>query len=353
MSTSSDSENKHAKIFVGGISIHTTNDTFQSVFSEFGEILDSIILRDSETNRSRGFGFVTFTDPHSVELVLEKRPINIDGRDVDVKRAIPKDSNNPQAHAKTEKVFIGGLPNDITREELTQYFESYGPIVDVELIYKEGMFKGYGFITFKDCDTADKVIVDGEFNLRDNHKTCRVSKAGTRGARQPGGYQMPPYGAPAYSGQQSYNWGGSDFNGYPGPKGGYYAPSYGAPSGAPYSPYAAQPYGGSYGGSYGSGYGPTGGPTGGYDTKGYSQPQQSSHGAPASNYGTGGGGGGGGGGDYTYGYGHGHGGTGSGYSGGGGGGGGGGGAPHHMSYKGEGARGGAGGRGGRSRYKPY
>ena len=331
MSTS-DGENKHAKIFVGGISIHTTNETFKKTFEAFGEILDSIILRDQDTNRSRGFGFVTFTDSSSVEQVLEARPINIDGRDVDVKRAIPKDSNNPQAHAKTEKVFIGGLPNDITREELTNYFESYGPIVDVELIYKDGTFKGYGFITFKDCDTADKVIVDGEFNLRENSKTCRVSKAGTRGNRQQsGGYQAPPFSGPTYGAPQGQYWGGgSDFNGYQGPKGGYYGSggSYGAPSGGPYAGYG-QAYGG-----YNASYTPTGGPTSGYEAKGYSPPQQSPHGAPASSY-TGGA-------DYMYGYGHGAG--GSGYSGG---------APHQMSHKGDGSRGSSSGRGGRARYKPY
>ena len=328
MSTSDNSESKHSKVFVGGISIHTTDENFKYVFSEYGEIIDSIILRDPETNRSRGFGFVTFSDSQSVQQVLDSRPINIDGRDVDVKRAIPKESNNPQAHSKTEKVFIGGLPNDITKEELTEYFESYGPILEVELIYKEGVFKGYGFITFKDCDTADKVIVDGEFSLRENSKMCRVSKAGSRGGRQQsGGYQqMGPYSGPGYGAYQGAQWGGTEFNGYQGAKGGYFGPGsgYAAPSGA-YSGYAP-----AYGG-YGGSYAPTGAPSGSYDTKGYSQPQQTAYGAPASNFGASGGS------EYMYGYGHSSG--GSGYSGGGG--------PHQT-----GARGGS-SRGGRSRYKPY
>ena len=32
-------------------------------FEQFGAVLDSVVMFDRETQRSRGFGFITFVDP--------------------------------------------------------------------------------------------------------------------------------------------------------------------------------------------------------------------------------------------------------------------------------------------------
>ncbi|KAI6657977.1 hypothetical protein LOD99_15694 [Oopsacas minuta] len=373
-----ESDNKHAKVFVGGISIHTTDLGFKEAFKPYGEITDSIILRDPETNRSRGFGFITFKLSDSVDTVLSGRPIVIDEREVDVKRAIPKEANNPQAHARTKKVFIGGLPNDITKEELTDFFRLKGPIDEIELVYKEGLFKGFGFITFEDCDTADKVIVDGEYDLRSNKRLCRVSKASTRGRQQQqyNNYQqMGGYGPPNFGGHQSHPAGsyyggdggegdayyGSDFNGgfhghksgympmsrgaYQGPSSGYSGSGGGGYSGSGGGGYSGSG-GGGYSGSGGGGYSSSGGgghsgmlQSPGYEARGFAQhQQQGGYSQGPSQYS-----------EYMYG--------GGGHSGGGGGAGSGfpgGSSSQYMSYKGDSMRGsGSGGRGGRSRYKPY
>ena len=353
---SDSAENKHSKVFVGGISIHTTDEGFKQAFQEFGEIIDSIILRDPESNRSRGFGFVTFANTLSVDKVLNARPISIDDREVDVKRAIPKEANNPQAHARTNKVFIGGLPNDISKEELKDFFSDKGEISGVELIYKEGVFKGFGFITFANCDTADKVIVDGEYDIRRNKRFCRVSKAGNRGKQmQPYGYtggMSGGYPAGNFAGQQagSAYYGGGEDNFYAEYDGGFSAQkSYMGPSsGGGYPTHSSSGYMGHGSmGSYGSGYrgGHGGGYTGGpppasYETR-YNQQQHTPYSPGPTSYSS----------DYSYGYGGGHGaGTGvgdtsSGYTGG------------SNPYKGDGSMRGTGGtgggRGGRTRYKPY
>ena len=346
---SDSTENIHSKLFVGGISIHTTNEGFKEAFDQFGDITDSIILRDPDSNRSRGFGFVTFANTSAVDDVLNSRPITIDDREVDVKRAIPKEANNPQAHARTNKVFIGGLPNDISKEELEAFFSEKGEISAVELIYKEGVFRGFGFITFSDCDTADKVIVDGEYDIRRNKRFCRVSKAGNSGRQMPYGSRGGMgggYPAGNYGGQQSQSgsgfFGGDDNSFYPEYEGGYSAqkagymgpPSSGGYSGHSGSGYMAHGNMGGYGGGHGGGY--TGGPpSASYDSK-YTIP------IPFNS-------------EYSYGYGGGHGAgtgagsTGSGYTGGSG-------SSYSGPYKGDGGmRGtsGGGGRGGRSRYRPY
>jgi cold-inducible RNA-binding protein len=49
-----------SKLYVGNLSWNTTDETLRSTFGEFGEVTDSIIMKDRETGRARGFGFVTF-----------------------------------------------------------------------------------------------------------------------------------------------------------------------------------------------------------------------------------------------------------------------------------------------------
>ncbi|KAB8275602.1 hypothetical protein BDV30DRAFT_207692 [Aspergillus minisclerotigenes] len=50
-----------AKVYVGNLSWSTNDDSLRHTFSAFGEVLDAIVMKDRETGRSRGFGFVTFS----------------------------------------------------------------------------------------------------------------------------------------------------------------------------------------------------------------------------------------------------------------------------------------------------
>jgi len=68
------------KIFVGGLSISTTAEMMRLFFSQFGEVADAVVMRDPVSNRSRGFGFVTYAEPESVEKVQRARPHIIDSK---------------------------------------------------------------------------------------------------------------------------------------------------------------------------------------------------------------------------------------------------------------------------------
>ncbi|XP_022848849.1 heterogeneous nuclear ribonucleoprotein 1-like [Olea europaea var. sylvestris] len=86
------------KIFVGGLSANLTEEEFRSYFETFGMITDVVIMQDSVTHRPRGFGFITFDLEDSVEDVMKKNFYELNGKLVEVKRAVPKDgisgSNN-------------------------------------------------------------------------------------------------------------------------------------------------------------------------------------------------------------------------------------------------------------------
>jgi RNA recognition motif-containing protein len=58
-----DSEGR--KIFVGGIPFGVDKEGIREDFGQYGEIEDVYLPTDRETNKLRGFGFVTFRDPHA------------------------------------------------------------------------------------------------------------------------------------------------------------------------------------------------------------------------------------------------------------------------------------------------
>ncbi|CAF3628543.1 unnamed protein product [Fusarium graminearum] len=60
-----------SKLYVGNLSWNTTDETLRQTFSEFGEVTDSIIMRDRDTGRARGFGFVTFSTEEQATAAVD------------------------------------------------------------------------------------------------------------------------------------------------------------------------------------------------------------------------------------------------------------------------------------------
>ena len=58
------------KLFVGGLPHGVTEEEFKQYFSQYGFIDDSIVMHDKSSGKPRGFGFVTFKDESSIDLVL-------------------------------------------------------------------------------------------------------------------------------------------------------------------------------------------------------------------------------------------------------------------------------------------
>ncbi|KAL1657311.1 hypothetical protein SLS61_000357 [Didymella pomorum] len=77
-----------SKLFVGGLAWHTDDQTLRQKFEEFGQVEEAVVVKDRDTGRSRGFGFVRFsTDAEADTAMQNMNNVEFDGRTVRVDKA--------------------------------------------------------------------------------------------------------------------------------------------------------------------------------------------------------------------------------------------------------------------------
>ncbi|KAJ0954262.1 putative RNA recognition motif domain, nucleotide-binding alpha-beta plait domain superfamily [Helianthus annuus] len=184
----SDSGNMRTKkIFVGGLPATLSEEGFRQYFEAYGNVTDVVVMYDQQTNRPRGFGFISFDSEEAVDRVLHKTFHDLNGKQVEVKRALPKDANPGGGGGRSMGGGGGG-----------------------------GGYQGYG-------------ASGGNSSYEGRMDSNRYMQSQTAG----GGF--PPYGNTGY-GTPGYGYGpgnnGMGYNSYGGYGGGN--PGYGGPAGAPY-----------------------------------------------------------------------------------------------------------------------
>jgi RNA recognition motif-containing protein len=73
--------NMNNRLYVGNLAFHTTEDTLQQTFSNFGTVLEAKLVIDRETGRSRGFAFVSMsTEEEANGAIQQMNGADLDGR---------------------------------------------------------------------------------------------------------------------------------------------------------------------------------------------------------------------------------------------------------------------------------
>ncbi|KAL5581715.1 hypothetical protein UlMin_014157 [Ulmus minor] len=180
-------QSDNGKLFIGGISWDTNEERLKEYFGAYGEVIEAVIMKDRNTGRARGFGFVVFADPSVADRVIKEKH-NIDGRTVEAKKAVPRDEQNTLSRTsgsiqgspgpgRTRKIFVGGLASSVTESDFKNYFEQFGTITDVVVMYDHNTQRprGFGFITYDSEEAVDKVLLNTFHEL--NGKKVEVKRA--------------------------------------------------------------------------------------------------------------------------------------------------------------------------------
>jgi len=154
----------------------------KEVFSQFGQILDVFIPRDS-IGEPRGFAFVTCAEADVDAVRNGANGVEFMGRSLSVN--LPLAPGEKTEKKKTErprrrKLYVGNLAFFTNEETLTEVFEEFGQVYDCYIPQdsERGGSRGFGFITMEDdaaieaidaldgCELDGRIIAVNEAQLR-------------------------------------------------------------------------------------------------------------------------------------------------------------------------------------------
>ncbi|XP_068653168.1 uncharacterized protein [Aristolochia californica] len=149
--------------------------------------------------------------------------------------------NSPFGDTTYTKVFVGGLAWETQSETMRRYFEQFGEILEAVVICDKntGRSKGYGFVTFRDPESARRACADPSPVIDGRRANCNLASLGRPRPAPPYGRLRP--GAPFFGAVQSGSRGA-----YVGSPSYHQSVSYGYQQGFTYSPYGYTAYGPEY-----------------------------------------------------------------------------------------------------------
>eukprot|EP01138_Halocafeteria_seosinensis_P016335 gb/GECG01016666.1/.p1 GENE.gb/GECG01016666.1/~~gb/GECG01016666.1/.p1 ORF type:complete len:521 (+),score=62.15 gb/GECG01016666.1/:1-1563(+) len=203
-------ERNSYRVFVGGLPYSTGDEVLREFGEQFGNVRAANVMRDGPKGKSRGFGFITFADKVSRDNALAKSERVLEGRTVEIKRAVPRDGDknyvspgrktDPQKQSKPaepakdptfaavshRKIFCGGLHYSTTEEDLKNYFQQFGEIESVQVVYSRetSRSRGFGFVVFTDAASVQRVVNRRMHTIND--KMVEVKLAVPKDSRYPG-----------------------------------------------------------------------------------------------------------------------------------------------------------------------
>jgi len=153
-------------VFIMQLARNVTIRDIMDFFSKVGQVLDVRLISDRNSRRSKGIGYVEFTDKSAVPMAINLSgqkllgvPIMVQPTMAEKNRAAASALSASRPSGPT-RLYVGSLHYNITEAMLKAIFEPFGAIDNVQLIYdtESGRSKGYGFVTYKEADSAKRAL---------------------------------------------------------------------------------------------------------------------------------------------------------------------------------------------------
>lgn len=146
-------------LYVGNLHPFVDENTLQEVFSYAGLLEQVKIVRDKTTGTSAGYGFVKYYEPRSAQIALQTLAGKvIYGREVRLNWAFQ--SSQREDTSKHFHIFVGDLSQDVTDAALLAAYANIGNCSDARVMWDHstGRSKGYGFVSFRTKEEAERAI---------------------------------------------------------------------------------------------------------------------------------------------------------------------------------------------------
>lgn len=150
------------RLRVANLAWGTTDEAFKEFFGKYSPT-EAVIIRRKQTNRSRGYGFVTFADKDSMTKALEELDNQaLDEREIKIaistskgpypegsKRPV-KDADGNEVETTTKRLIVQRLAWDVDDEKLQAAFAKFGTVESAKVVKnrRSNRSRGYGFVTF-------------------------------------------------------------------------------------------------------------------------------------------------------------------------------------------------------------
>lgn len=89
---------------------------------------------------------------------------------------------NQNVDTKYTKIYVGGLPWSTRNEGLRSYFQQFGEIIHVNVVCdrETGRSEGYGFVTFRDAESATRACENPKPIIDGREAKCNLAYIGAR-----------------------------------------------------------------------------------------------------------------------------------------------------------------------------
>ncbi|XP_021749838.1 28 kDa ribonucleoprotein, chloroplastic-like [Chenopodium quinoa] len=161
---------EEAKLFVGNLPYDVDSEKLAQLFDGAGVVEIAEVIYNRETDRSRGFGFVTMSTVEEAEKAVELlNGYDVNGRLLTVNKAAPRGSRPerpPREFEPSCRIYVGNLPWDVDSSRLEQLFSEHGKVLSARVVSdrETGRSRGFGFVTMASESEVNDAItaLDGQ-----------------------------------------------------------------------------------------------------------------------------------------------------------------------------------------------
>ena len=86
------------KLYVGGLSWDTTDDSLRAAFAQAGNVISAVVIKDKFSGKSKGFGFVELEEAEALAAIDMWNGKELDGRTLTVNEARPMADRPPRSN---------------------------------------------------------------------------------------------------------------------------------------------------------------------------------------------------------------------------------------------------------------